>query len=200
MIRRYFDEFQCDYIVLDTIGVGLGVFDCLARDIVDPETGKVYPALSCCNDPAMADRCTVKGAEKVIWSIKANATLNSEFAVQLREGFRNGKIRLLVTEYDAENLLGEIKGYSSLSSAEQLRVQMPYVNTTLLINELVRLLHDDTSGKVRVYERSGMRKDRYSSLSYNFYVATQLESKLSKRNNSVNDTTNIFMCRPPKVK
>ena len=47
VIRKLFDEFACDYLVLDTNGLGLGVYDCLARDIVDPETGEIYPALSC---------------------------------------------------------------------------------------------------------------------------------------------------------
>ena len=93
VIRKLYDEYQCDYIVLDTNGVGLGCFDCLVRDMSDPETGEVYPALSCCNDPAMADRCTVIGADKVIWSIKASANLNSECAILLREGFKSGKIR-----------------------------------------------------------------------------------------------------------
>jgi hypothetical protein len=115
MIRRLYDEFSCDYIVIDTIGVGLGVFDALVRDIVDPDTGEIYPALSCCNNQEMADRCTVKGAEKVIWAIKANTTLNSECAILLREGFRSGKVRLLITEYDGDEAMSSIKGYNSLS-------------------------------------------------------------------------------------
>ncbi len=164
------------------------------------KSGKVYAALSCCNDPAMADRCTVKGADKAIWSIKASASLNSDCAVLLREGFRAGKIRLLVTEYDAEERLSELKGYSSLNPAEKLGIQMPYIHTTLLINELVRLLHDETGGKVKVYERSGMRKDRYSSLSYNYYVAIQLENKLARRNSSGVVNEERFMYRAPKIK
>ena len=39
IVRKLFDEFDCDYLVLDTNGLGLGVYDCLSRDIVDPETG-----------------------------------------------------------------------------------------------------------------------------------------------------------------
>jgi hypothetical protein len=200
MIRKLYDEFQCDYIVLDTNGVGLGCFDCLVRDMNDPDTGEVYPALSCCNDPAMAERCTVAGADKVIWSIKASANLNSECAVLLREGFRSGKIRLLVTEYDAEELLGEISGYSKLSVAEKTQLQLPYVHTTLLIDELVKLRHEESGGKVKIFEKAGMRKDRYSSLSYNYYVATQLESKLSRRVGHDYDTNDVFMFKPPKIK
>ena len=101
VIRRLYEEFQCDYIVLDANGLGLGVFDALVRDIVDPDTGEVYPALSCCNNKEMAERCTTRGADKVIWSIKASPAFNSDCAVLLREGFKSGKIRLLITEYDA---------------------------------------------------------------------------------------------------
>ena len=65
VIRKLYDEYSCDYIVLDCTGLGLGVYDALVRDMVDPDTGEVYPALSCCNNQEMADRCTTKGADKV---------------------------------------------------------------------------------------------------------------------------------------
>lgn len=150
VIRRLYDEYLCDYIVLDCTGLGLGVYDALVRDIVDPDTGEVYPALSCCNDQEMAARCTTTGADKVIWSIKASPKLNSDCAVLLREGFRSGKIRLLMTEYDADVVMSEIKGYKSLSPSEKVKLQMPYVHTTLLINELVKLQHEESGGRVRV--------------------------------------------------
>lgn len=198
MIRKLYDEYQCDYIVLDCAGVGLGVFDALVRELVDPATGEIYPALSCCNSQEMAERCTTPGAEKVIWAIKGNPAFNSECAVILREGFRSGKIRLLVTEYDGESVLSELRGYSNLSPQEKLSLQMPYIHTTLLINELVKLQHEESSGKIKVFERSGMRKDRYSSLSYNYYVATQLERKYQRRNNSDYNINNVFVFKPPK--
>lgn len=200
VIRKLFEEFSCDYIVLDCTGLGLGVYDALVRDKVDPDTGEIYPALSCCNNPEMAERCTVKGADKVIWAIKGSPALNSECAVLLREGFRSGKIRLLATEYDADStLLSEIKGYNSLPPLKKLDLQKPYINTTLLIDELVKLQHDESGGRVRIYERSGMRKDRYSSLSYNYYVATQLESKLSKHREA-DYSNDVFIFKPPKLK
>ena len=200
IIRRMYEEFDCDYIVLDTNGLGLGVFDCLARDITDTETGEVYPALSCCNNTEMAMRCTSPSADKVIWSIKASAQFNSDCAFLLREGFRSGRIRLLANEYDAEKYLGELKGYSSLNPQERMLLQLPYIHTTLLIDELVKLQHEESGGKVKIYERSGMRKDRYSSLSYNFLVATQLENKLSKRYSVSSKTSDMFVIKPPVYK
>lgn len=196
-VRKLFDEFDCDYLVLDAQGIGLGVYDCLARDIVDPDTGEQYPALSCCNDQTMADRCTVIGAPKVIWSVKASAQMNSDCAILLREGFRSGRIRLLINEYEADEALMEIGGYGKLNPPEMLALKMPYVNTTLLIDELVRLQHEETSGKIKISEKAGMRKDRYSSLAYNYYVAIQVENKMNRRSSKSSDTTDLFVIKPP---
>ncbi len=198
-IRRLFDEYDCDWLVLDANGIGLGVFDCLARDIVDPDTGEQYPALSCCNDPTMAERCTVVGAPKVIWSIKASAQMNSDCAVLLREGFRSGRIRLLINEYEADEALGEIGGYGKLNPPEALALKMPYINTTLLIDELVRLQHDESGGKIKISEKAGMRKDRYSSLAYNYYVAIQLENRAGRRNSASASASDLFMIRSPSA-
>lgn len=199
VIRKLYDEFNCDYIVLDTNGIGLGVYDCLARDLVDADTGEIYPALSCCNNTEMASRCTVVGAEKVIWSIKASAQFNSDCAFLLREAFRSGRIRLLCTEYDADEYLSEIKGYSSLNASEQIMIKLSYINTTLLVDELTKLQHEESNGKIRVFEKTGMRKDRYSSLSYNYYVATQIENKLNKRQSNSIGIENSFIIKPPST-
>lgn len=197
-IRKLYDEFSCDYIVLDTAGVGLGVYDYLAQDIADRETGEIYPALSCINDKIMAQRCSVSGAEKVIWSIKASAQFNSDCAFALREGFRSGRIRLLETEVDGDMSLSELKGYNALDVSEKMSLQLPYIHTTLLIDELTKLQYEDAGGnKIRVYEKAGMRKDRYSSLSYNYYIALQLESKLSKKKSNVLSDGDIFAIKAP---
>ena len=200
VIRKLFDEYECDYLVLDTAGVGLGCYDCLTKDIVDIDTGEVYPAISCCNNAEMAARCTVPGAEKVIWAIKANAQFDSDCAFLLREGFRSGRIRLLCNEYDAEGYLDDIKGYGSLSPALKLKIQMPYIDTTLLVNEVTKLQYEETGGKVKIYEKPGMRKDRYSSLAYNYYVALQLENKETKRRNYSGEHDDMFLIRAPGKK
>lgn len=177
--------------------IGLGVFDCLARDIQDPDTGDVYPALSCCNSSEMAARCTSQDADRVIWSVKASAQFNSDCAVLLREGFRSGRVRLLINEFEAENELSEIKGYNGLNPQERLKLQLPYIHTTLLIDELVKLQHEESGGKIRIYEKSGMRKDRYSSLSYNYYVALQIETSVTKRYYSDADWSKLCIIKPP---
>ncbi len=198
-IRKLYEMYSCDYIVIDVKGVGFGIADALIRDISDPDSGDIYPALSCCNNPEWAARAPA-GADKVIWAINASERFNSDCAILLRDGFRSGRIRLLVSEYDAEVNLASIKGYGSLDAGEKLQMQLPYINTTLLINELINLQHDESSGLVKITRKKNMRKDRYSSLSYSYWVACQLETKLKRRSNTVAESPGVFMFRAPKIK
>ena len=57
-------------------------------------------------------------------------------------------------------------------------MKMPYVQTTLLINELINLTHDTSNGLIKVKERTGMRKDRYSSLQYGYALLQELAKGL----------------------
>lgn len=181
MIRKLFEEFQCDYIVLDVKGVGLPIYDLLAMSLPDVETGEVYPALTCKNNEDLALRCTERNAAPVIYAIQGSLRFNSECAILLREGFKSGRIRLLVPEDDLDTLFGDTKGYGALTSEERVAIQLPYINTTLLIGELINLQHEESDGVVRIYEKAGARKDRYSSMSYNFWVANQIENDLRAR-------------------
>lgn len=176
IIRKLYDEFKCTDLVVDTLGSGLGVFDALIRDIVDPETGELYYALSCCNDKIMAERCKVPNAPKVIWSIKGNAAFNNEICILLRSGFQKGKINLLISETEADEILKDkMRSFDRLAAYEQVKYKAPYINTTLLINELVKLEYESKGQNYKIKERTGMRKDRYSSLAYNYWVQCQLE-------------------------
>ena len=182
VVRRLFSMYKCTDLVLDTAGVGTPVFDMLIQDIVDPTTGELYPALSCCNDKVMAERCKVDSAPKVIWSIKASSSFNNEICTLLRSGFQNGKINLLVSEFEAEEVLKDkIKGYAKMPIYEQIQYKMPYVQTTLLVYELINLEYEIKGTNVKITEKSGMRKDRYSSLAYNYWVQCQLEREMLKK-------------------
>ena len=176
VVRRLFSQYKCTDLVVDTNGVGLGVFDALVQDIIDPETGELYPALSCCNNKEMAERCKVDNAPKVIWAIKASASFNTEICTLLRSGFQQGKINLLVSEFEAEEVLKDkIKGFSKLLSFEQMQYKLPFIQTTLLVYELISLEHEIRGTNIKITEKAGMRKDRYSSLAYNHWVQCELE-------------------------
>lgn len=182
IVRKLYDEFKCTDLVIDCSGQGLGVFDALVRDMVDPETGELYNALSCCNDKLMAERCKVNNAPKVIWSIKGNASFNNEICILLRSGFQKNKINLLVPESESNEILKQkIKTFDKMKAFEQTKYKMPYIHTSLLVNELVKLEHEIKGANIKIKERTGMRKDRYSSLAYNYWVQCQLERDILQK-------------------
>ena len=110
----------------------MGVYDYIIKDQYDPETGDTYKALTCCNDDDMADRCKVKDAEKVVWSVKATPAFNNEICILLRNGIQNGKINLLTQEQESEEYLIEsYKGFQKLTPTEQVKLKMPYIQTTM---------------------------------------------------------------------
>jgi hypothetical protein len=133
-IRRLFDEFDCDYLVLDSTTPGIGIYDDLITDIFDKERLTTYTALNCMNNDDMAKRCTVPNARKVIYAVKGNAEFNSDCAVMLRDDIKQGKLRLLVNSDDGERVLKSFKWYNDLDPYMQAKLLLPYIQTHLLID------------------------------------------------------------------
>ena len=198
LVMRYFYQYECDWIALDSNGVGMGVADYLmGGDRFDPLYGISYPCLDCVDNPEMSERCKVKGSPKVIYAIKASAKSNNEMALALRAGFQNGYINLLINDNNIDEKLSKIRGFKSLSDEQQARMRLPYVQTSFLINELINLTHDTSNGLIKVKEKSGMRKDRYSSLEYGYYVIQQLNKKLKPKDTN-KDIMALLKIRPAR--
>lgn len=162
--------------------IGLPVYDYIARPQFDTETGETYEAMCSCNDAAMAERCHDPNANKCVWTIKAYAQENSEMATALRAGIQTGNLSLLINEYDAEQVVKKIPGYASMSTEEKVKLLMPYAQTTALVNEMVNLEGKIVDNKVKLKEHAGMRKDRFSSLEYNYYIAQTIGRELTRKN------------------
>lgn len=191
IVMRYFYEYHCTDIVIDSNGVGIGVFDYIIKNHYDSATGKQYEALNCCNDTTMSDRCQISSAKKVIWSVKATRPFNNLICTSLRNGIRSGKIlfpknELVVEEY----LLKNCKGYKNMTPTRQMKVKTAYFQSTLASLEMIKLKNfHDNNGNIVLKEQSGMRKDRYSSLAYNYWVACQLELQLKPK---ITDTQSLI--------
>lgn len=198
IVMKYFYEYQCTDLVLDTNGIGLGVYDFIIKDQICQENGRRYQAMTCINDKDMAERCKVRDANKVVWSVKANANFNNEICVLLRNGIQNGKINFLIPEQDADSSLKETyKGYFKMSPTEQAKLKMSYIQTTFAVYELIKLDHEVKNGNIKVKEVEGMRKDRYSSIAYSYWCACQLELKLKPKTQSTQSLINKLPIRQP---
>lgn len=192
-IRRLYEEFDCDYIVIDSMGVGLSVYDSLVTNLYDKERNVAYPAFSCINDSEMAKRCLEEDAPKVIYSIKAGAQLNNDMHVYTLDALKRGKLRILIDENECKEVLLKYKGYEKLPVEEQVKFIQPYLQTSLLVQEMVGLEKVDTNNNlIKLKEPSTKRKDRYSSVGYGVYVSKLLEKDLNE-DVSYSETVNYVM-------
>lgn len=197
-LRRFY-QYDCDYLAIDANGIGQAVLDyIMGADRYDPVYNETYGALNVMNNSDLEDRCKVKNAPKVVYVIKANARSNNDMTLALRAGFQNKYINLLLPDTNIEEKLSKIRGYGTLSEMQQASMRMPYVQTTLLINELINLTHDTSNGLIKVKEKAGMRKDRYSSLQYGYALLQELSKGLKPKINT-SDLLNKLIIRPAKI-
>lgn len=182
-LKQLYDDLDADYVVIDTNGVGLTVFDQLVQDLYDEERNLTYESWSCINDEKMADRSKDPARNKIIYSIKATQKMNSDMAVLLRDHMKRGKIRFLIHETEGNEFLNSLRGFQKLSPEDQFLLQAPYYQTTAFCNETINLDYEVTNGNIRVREASSARKDRYSSVAYANYIASEIERDMLKQDN-----------------
>lgn len=202
-IRRLYDDFECDYIVMDANGVGTGIYDYLVSDLVDPNNGEMYPALTCKNDEVMASRYqgSSKNPPKVIYSVKASAEFNSVCAQQLKDNISRKKTRLLISEFDADIDFKKSKAFKDLDEDQKAELLKPFIQTTLTINEIVNLEYEIVNNKIKISEKGTSRKDRYSALAYGNYIASELEREIIKKKSMQSSfQKREFVFRKPKLK
>ena len=193
-IRRLYEWFDCDYIVLDTASFGLGVYDELSKNMYDKERNVEYEAFSCINDEEMAKRCYEEDAPKVVWSIKATPALNSNMHVYVLDALKRGKLRILVDENECKEVLSKEKGFDKLPVEEQAKFFKPYIETSLLVQEMVGLERVETGNNlIKLKEPSTKRKDRYSSIGYGVYIAKELEKDLKVEEVDYEDYDNVVL-------
>lgn len=191
-IRQLFDDLDCDFIVIDSNGGGLSVFDELSQDQYDNERKTLYEAWSCINDEAMAARCRNPDAPKIMYSVKATAQFNSDAAVYLRDCMRRGKIRFLTDEADGKEWLNGSKYYQNLAVEDQVLFEAPFYQISAFVNEIVNLDYTLLNDKIKVKERSGARKDRYSSILYANYIAGEIEREHRNMEQEYGDNAPVF--------
>lgn len=197
-IRQLFEDFECDYIVLDTKNVGTGVLDNLMMPLHDMSRGVEYEPLNVMNREDIESK--YPNSPKVIYAISATQELNMEIANRLANNLKLGLFRILVPEMMGKDFLQSHKKlkYDTLSDYNKVKLNHPYVQTELFINEVMNLetvLMD--TGAFKLTTTGTARKDRYSSVSYGNYFATELERDLANANRNT-DFTKFFAIKKPK--
>lgn len=173
-LKQLYYDFEADYVVVDTMGAGIGVFDALGRTLYDEQRDEEYEPWISMNDEAMNERKKVKGKE-IIYSVKANAAFNNDIAIQLRSSFEKSSILLPMSDIVKREQLISEGGFLTLPIEERQRQLAVYQAASALQSELVALEYTIVSGNISVKEVGSATKDRYSSIAYCNWYANELE-------------------------
>ena len=195
-IRRLFDDFECDYIVLDRQGNGISVYSYLCRKLYDNERKIEYTPFYSMNekdDIKLKLFHTEDEYEEKIFTVSATEEYNSEMAMDLKDKIINRRINLLLSKSDVREHFDNEKWYHKLSPEDQLDLMMPYIQTQLLETEMVLLERIPHDKYVKLKEQSGKRKDRAVSLMMGNMFITQLERDLNKKKNIITDPSKYFL-------
>lgn len=193
-IRRLISDFDVDTCVLDCLTIGLPVLDLLGEQLVDNETGEEYRPLCAYNDEDLRARCRVQNAIPMIFGMRANGQLNSDMIVEMKALYQQNKVEMLIDESEAENFLTKTnKQYKDEEAEVKVEYMLPYVQTSLSINECIQLETELRQGRIAVKERGGNTKDRFSSILYLLWVSTLIEKEnFKEKKKSDIDISRLF--------
>lgn len=180
-IKQLFTDFDADYCVLDTRNAGIAIYDALAKVLYDVERNVEYEPWSCMNDDNLRSRIVIAGQKEVVYSIKAQLETNSKIAVCMKNTLNSKMIELMVPNQEGvEELQRIVPDYETADVETQLFYERPFLETVALINEMIGLEYtvQNQTGLIKIEERSGARKDRYTSVSYGNYFIELLEQDL----------------------
>ena len=181
-IRQLYDDYEADYIILDTRNGGLQVLYALGKTLYDEERGIEYSPLACMNNETYSAAVKNPNAPAVIFAINASQQLNSDIAYSFRRSLLERRAEFLINYNLAkETILNENEEYKNEFNIEvQFEYERPFLETQSMISECAELLYEKSpqTGAVKIYEQGGNRKDRYTSCSYGGYFFDQLELDL----------------------
>lgn len=178
-IRQLYEDFESDFIVIDTRNGGLQVLYALEKVLYDEERGVEYSPLCCMNNEDYAKVCIDPGAKKCIYAINATQMLNSDIAIAFRKNLVENKIDFLVNFNTAkEEILQNNKEYiAEIDVEKQVEFERPFLETQAMISECAELQYEKMpqTGVIKIQEKGKNRKDRYTSCSYGSHFIDQLE-------------------------
>ena len=178
-IRQLFEDFNADFIVVDTRGGGLQTLYSLQKVLYDVERGVEYAPLKCMNVEEYANVCSDPNAPACIYAVNATQSLNSDIAIAFRKNLMENKIDFLVNFNTAkeEILLNNPEYVNEIDVDVQMNFEKPFLETQAMISESAELQYEKMpqTNMIKIYEKGSNRKDRYTSCSYGSYFFDQLE-------------------------
>lgn len=187
-LRQLYADFDADYLVIDVRNGGPDLIDYLCRTLYDDERCVEYAPIKVMNDDVLNRACTSSAAPAVIYAIAASAARNSQIATNFKSMLTEGKVQLLVPKDEGfDEIRKFVPEYIKTDDPDtQLFYEIPYLQTMLLFSELINLEYEKNDlGIIKIKERPSMTKDRYTSVSYGCWFATELAHDLLRDDETI---------------
>lgn len=142
-------------------------------------------------DELRANHTRGLNALPIIFPILASQSSNSQIATYFRSSLQKRLWRFLIQDGDAEEYLTKaVKEFTANSTDSEtfaFYIQ-PYIQTGLMVGECINLDMALVNGLIKLTEKPGCYKDRYSCVSYaNYIISTQFDKLLLKENDERDD-------------
>ena len=125
-----------------------------------------------------------RDAPQILYSMKANGTLNSQIHGNAYSRISSGRVRFLITEQEAKsNLLSTAAG-KKISLYDRTKRLLPHEATTNLFTQMSNLRLKRTGNQMDIIlEQINARypKDKYSAFAYGLWRIKELEEEAAKK-------------------
>lgn len=194
-IKEIYYDFNADFVCLDLQNAGIGIFDSLSENTYCEGRDITYPPFTVVDENYSIVKEDVRkelreghtmglNALPIIFPISATQDLNSQIATSFKISLQKKLWKFLIADGDAEDyLIKNVPEFTKNSDDSEMyaRLMSPYVQNSLLVSECINLDFKPVGDKVKLVEKSGCYKDRYSAISYaNYVVSTEFDSWLLK--------------------
>lgn len=181
-IKQIANRFSVREIVMDTNGLGIGLADEMIKYHVS-ENGEELKPFGFFNDEEYK-KIQPKESLQIIYSIKANAKLNSKIHSNVFTKLNTGVVSFLIGEQEARVSLLATKIGQKMTSFERAARLKPHEMTSRLFDEMANLKMKRTGIDIAL-ERINKRypKDKYSSFAYGLWRIKEIEEEASKKHN-----------------
>ncbi len=181
-IKKMIFKYDAELCCIDANGLGSGLMDYLVKENID-EQGEIFPPLSVVNDDTY-DKYKTSTSLPLLYSMKSQGIAGA-IHVNCLSQISSGKVKFLIDEMEAKNSLLRSKEGKNMSGSEMADYLAPYLNTTILKDEMLNL-RSKQAGKDLSLERinNGIQKDRFSALEYLLWCVKELEDKSRTKKNT----------------
>lgn len=181
-LKKIIKAFNPREVVIDTNGLGIGFGEEMTRTQVD-NMGVTWPAYGFKNDDDFL-RTQPKDAPLILFSLKANGPLKSKIQGNTYSRLTSGKVRFLIKEQEAKNILLSTKSGQKMTVEQRVKRLMPHEMTTKLFEEMANLRLKRTGASLDiVLEPINTRfpDDKYYAFAYGLWRIKEIEEEATRR-------------------